>query len=241
MNARLSQQSTFAPPLSQTRRKIIDVKLNRICCAFILNYSFSGWVRPMRCAVFESDENHLYLYQSSFALCVCARAEMFSLFRETCYMCDAASWILPCEKSSFQMFPKAAVWILAAACVWCAEECACFPNGSVALSCGDMMPIHPPFKPSSSTPPVILSASSATYRPGGLITREWIWFSRLIRPAVTYSRFSLLLVTVEVVQNSSTEFQGFLVQARSRQGNGNILDSSFNPFLQRFSNFHTAG
>ncbi|XP_018535158.1 putative ferric-chelate reductase 1 [Lates calcarifer] len=80
-------------------------------------------------------------------------------------------------------------------CVWCVEESVCFPNGSVAFSCGNMMPVHPPFTPSTTSPPFTLSTSSATYRPGGHIT-----------------------VTVEVVNNSSTEFQGFLLQARSTQG-----------------------
>ncbi|GLD73873.1 putative ferric-chelate reductase 1, partial [Lates japonicus] len=80
-------------------------------------------------------------------------------------------------------------------CVWCVEESVCFPNGSVAFSCGNMMPVHPPFTPSTTSPPFTLSTSSATYRPGGHIT-----------------------VTVEVVNSSSTEFQGFLLQARSTQG-----------------------
>ncbi|XP_067460726.1 putative ferric-chelate reductase 1 [Thunnus thynnus] len=90
---------------------------------------------------------------------------------------------------------KAMMLLLAVVCVWRVEEGVCFPNGSVASSCGDMMPVHPPFTPSISSPPFILSTSGATYRPGGLIT-----------------------VTVEVVKNSSTEFQGFLLQARSREG-----------------------
>lgn len=47
-------------------------------------------------------------------------------------------------------------------------------------------------------------------------------FSRLIRPAAVYPDSSLLSVTVEVVQNTSTEFQGFLIQARSRQAGGTI-------------------
>ncbi|CAK6969385.1 putative ferric-chelate reductase 1 [Scomber scombrus] len=88
--------------------------------------------------------------------------------------------------------------LLAVVCVWCVEEGECFPNGSVALSCGSMMPVHPPFTPSTSSPPFTLSASSATYKPGGVVT-----------------------VTVEVMKNSSTEFQGFLLQARSRKGQGN--------------------
>uniref|UniRef100_UPI0037E7E6D5 putative ferric-chelate reductase 1 n=1 Tax=Semicossyphus pulcher TaxID=241346 RepID=UPI0037E7E6D5 len=59
-----------------------------------------------------------------------------------------------------------------------------------------MMPVHPPYTPSKSSPPFTVSASSATYRPGGVIT-----------------------VMVEAGTNSSTEFQGFLLQARSRSGN----------------------
>ncbi|TNN30373.1 putative ferric-chelate reductase 1 [Liparis tanakae] len=59
-----------------------------------------------------------------------------------------------------------------------------------------MAPSHPPYTASTSSPPFTLSTSSATYRPGGVIT-----------------------VTVEV-KNSSTEFQGFLLQARSRNGSG---------------------
>ncbi|XP_051267958.1 putative ferric-chelate reductase 1 [Dicentrarchus labrax] len=90
---------------------------------------------------------------------------------------------------------KVAVLLLAVVCVWHVDECVCFPNGSVALSCGNMMPMHPPFTPSTGSPPFTLSTSSASYRPGGVIT-----------------------VTLEVVKNSSTEFQGFLLQARSRGG-----------------------
>ncbi|XP_074508455.1 putative ferric-chelate reductase 1 isoform X2 [Sebastes fasciatus] len=90
---------------------------------------------------------------------------------------------------------KAMMLLLAVVCVCCVEKCVCFPNGSVALSCGNMMPVHPPFTPSTSSPPFTLSTSGGAYRPGGVIT-----------------------VTVEVVKNSSTEFQGFLLQARSRQG-----------------------
>ncbi|TKS80417.1 ADAMTS-like protein 2 [Collichthys lucidus] len=93
-----------------------------------------------------------------------------------------------------KMPPKATTLLLALMCVCCVEDCVCFPNGSVAFSCGNMMPVHPPFSPSTSSPPFTLSPSSATYRPGGVIS-----------------------VTVEVVKNSSTEFQGFLLQARSRK------------------------
>ncbi|XP_035813357.1 putative ferric-chelate reductase 1 [Amphiprion ocellaris] len=78
-------------------------------------------------------------------------------------------------------------------CVCCVDRCVSFPNGSVAFSCGNMMPVHPPFTPSTSSPPFTLSTSSATYRPGDVIT-----------------------VTLAVVDNSSSEFQGFLLQARSR-------------------------
>ncbi|XP_071346813.1 putative defense protein 1 [Trachinotus anak] len=100
------------------------------------------------------------------------------------------------RSSSREKMPlKASVSLFVLMCVCCVEECVCFPNGSVAFSCGNMMPVHPPFTPSTSSPPFKLSTSSATYRPGGLIT-----------------------VTVEVVRNSSTQFQGFLLQARSRDG-----------------------
>ncbi|KAM9349991.1 putative ferric-chelate reductase 1 [Symphorus nematophorus] len=99
------------------------------------------------------------------------------------------------SSSRDKMPPKSVVLFLAVACVCCVEDCVCFPNGSVAFSCGSLMPVHPPYTPSTSSPPFTLSASNATYRPGGVIT-----------------------VTVEVT-NSTTEFQGFLLQARSRQGN----------------------
>ncbi|XP_036939231.1 putative ferric-chelate reductase 1 [Acanthopagrus latus] len=85
--------------------------------------------------------------------------------------------------------------LLAVVCVMCVEEYVGFPNGSVVISCGNMMPVHPPFTPSTSSPPFTLSTSSATYRPGGVIT-----------------------VTMEMVKNSSMEFQGFLLQARSWNG-----------------------
>ncbi|XP_068455281.1 putative ferric-chelate reductase 1 [Clinocottus analis] len=84
--------------------------------------------------------------------------------------------------------------LCAAVCVCCVQQCVGFPNGSVAFSCSSMTPVHPPFIPSTSSPPFTLSTSSASYRPGGVIT-----------------------VTVEV-KNSSTDFQGFLLQARSMAG-----------------------
>ncbi|XP_047445092.1 putative ferric-chelate reductase 1 [Mugil cephalus] len=92
------------------------------------------------------------------------------------------------------MHLKVALSLLVAVCVWRVDVCVCFPNGSVAISCGSMMPVHPPFTPSATVPPVTVSTSSATYRPGEVIT-----------------------VTVEVMKNSSTEFQGFLLQARSKK------------------------
>ncbi|XP_022059973.1 putative ferric-chelate reductase 1 isoform X2 [Acanthochromis polyacanthus] len=88
---------------------------------------------------------------------------------------------------------KVAVFMLALLCVCCVHRCVCFPNGSVAFSCGNMMPVHPPFTPSTSSPPFTVSTSAATYRPGDVIT-----------------------VTLAVVDNSSSQFQGFLLQARSR-------------------------
>ncbi|XP_028282975.1 ferric-chelate reductase 1-like [Parambassis ranga] len=91
------------------------------------------------------------------------------------------------------MPPKAVMSLLAVVCFWHADKCVCFPNGSVAFSCEDMTPVHPPFTPSTSIPPVTVSTSSANYRPGGVIT-----------------------VTVEVLEKSSLEFEGFLLQARSR-------------------------
>ncbi|XP_074545686.1 putative ferric-chelate reductase 1 [Halichoeres trimaculatus] len=57
------------------------------------------------------------------------------------------------------------------------------------------MPVHPPFSPSSSRPPFIVSTPSSTYRPGGVLT-----------------------VMVEAETNSSSDFQGFLLQARSGSG-----------------------
>lgn len=128
----------------------------------------------------------------------------------------------------------------------------CFPNGSVTFSCGNMMPVHPPFVPSTSSPPFTLSASSATYRPGGVISgkcaapfpsaltsgqsskvmfRGAYYDLGLDLPHLSSIRYSkcpslppysacLLAVTVKVLEDSSTEFQGFLLQARSREGNG---------------------
>uniref|UniRef100_A0A8D3BD24 Secreted protein n=1 Tax=Scophthalmus maximus TaxID=52904 RepID=A0A8D3BD24_SCOMX len=55
-------------------------------------------------------------------------------------------------------------------CVCCVEQRVCFPNGSVASSCGSLMPAHPPFSPSARSPPFTLSTSSTTYRPGGVVT-----------------------------------------------------------------------
>uniref|UniRef100_A0A8C3AG74 Secreted protein n=1 Tax=Cyclopterus lumpus TaxID=8103 RepID=A0A8C3AG74_CYCLU len=66
--------------------------------------------------------------------------------------------------------PRRATALLVAVCVCCVQECVGFPNGSVAFSCGSMMPVHPPFTPSASSPPFTLATSSATYRPGGVIT-----------------------------------------------------------------------
>lgn len=77
---------------------------------------------------------------------------------------------IPTLSCLFQMPLKVTVLLLAVVCAWCVEECVCFPNGSVAFSCGNMMPVHPPFTPSTRSPPFTLSASSATYRPGGLIS-----------------------------------------------------------------------
>lgn len=71
---------------------------------------------------------------------------------------------------SFEMSPEALVLLLLVACGLSGELCECFPNGSLALSCGDMMPYHPPFSPSTDSPPFILTTSSATFRPGGTIT-----------------------------------------------------------------------
>ncbi|KAI3374490.1 hypothetical protein L3Q82_006310 [Scortum barcoo] len=65
---------------------------------------------------------------------------------------------------------KVNMLLLAVVSVWCVEVCVCFPNGSVAISCGSMMPVHPPFTPSTSSPPFTLSTCSATYRPGEVIT-----------------------------------------------------------------------
>lgn len=76
----------------------------------------------------------------------------------------------PASSRLFQMPLKVPVLLLAVVCSWSVEECVCFPNGSVTFSCGNMMPVHPPFVPSTSSPPFTLSASSAAYRPGGVIS-----------------------------------------------------------------------
>lgn len=115
---------------------------------------------PEECNTFLKKEAEKNLF---WPRCACVRARARA---------ETLSAHCTCE-IQFQMSPKTAVWLLAAVCVWCAEECVCFPNGSVAPSCGSMMPTHPPYKPSNSTPPVKLSVSSATYRPGGLISGEW--------------------------------------------------------------------
>lgn len=69
-----------------------------------------------------------------------------------------------------QMSPETILLLLLTAGAMFGEVCECFPNGSLALSCGDMMPFHPPFSPSTNPPPFTLSTSSATFRPGGIIT-----------------------------------------------------------------------
>ncbi|XP_075871720.1 putative ferric-chelate reductase 1 isoform X2 [Nelusetta ayraudi] len=99
-------------------------------------------------------------------------------------------------QTSPQMSPHTILLLLLMACGMFGEVCECFPNGSLALSCGDMMPYHPPFSPSTNSPPFTLSTSSATFRPGGIIT-----------------------VTLEVSGGVSAEFQGFMLQARSMEGN----------------------
>ncbi|XP_035491644.2 putative ferric-chelate reductase 1 [Scophthalmus maximus] len=96
-------------------------------------------------------------------------------------------------------------------CVCCVEQRVCFPNGSVASSCGSLMPAHPPFSPSARSPPFTLSTSSTTYRPGGVVT-----------------------VTVEVVESSPSEFQGFLLQARSTQVNALLWP------VGKFTNINTS-
>ncbi|XP_068197692.1 putative ferric-chelate reductase 1 [Antennarius striatus] len=93
-----------------------------------------------------------------------------------------------------EMSLKGLMLLLGVVCVCCVEECVCFPNGSVAYSCGSMMPGHPPYMPSTSSPPFTLSTSGSTYRPGGVVS-----------------------VMVEVEQGSPTEFRGFMLQARSRK------------------------
>uniref|UniRef100_A0A672FZU6 Secreted protein n=1 Tax=Salarias fasciatus TaxID=181472 RepID=A0A672FZU6_SALFA len=67
---------------------------------------------------------------------------------------------------------NAALWLVLAVCVCHLDRCVCFPNGSVAFSCGHMLPVHPPYSAAASSPPFTVSASSSTYRPGGVITGE---------------------------------------------------------------------
>ncbi|KAK5859413.1 hypothetical protein PBY51_020968 [Eleginops maclovinus] len=93
----------------------------------------------------------------------------------------------------------AMLWFLTAVCVACVQQCVCYPDGSVLPACGNMLPEHPPFTPATSSPPYTVSVDSAAYKPGGL-----------------------LIVTVEV-KNSSTYFEGFLLQARSRGSNAVLV------------------
>ncbi|KAG7526523.1 hypothetical protein JOB18_041411 [Solea senegalensis] len=94
------------------------------------------------------------------------------------------------------MSPSAFLSLFAVLCMCGVQQCLCFPNGSVAYSCAHMIPGHPPYKPSNSNPPFTVSTSRATYRPGGVIT-----------------------VTLEVNNSSSSYFEGFLLQARSKDEN----------------------
>uniref|UniRef100_A0A3B3ZNZ7 Reelin domain-containing protein n=1 Tax=Periophthalmus magnuspinnatus TaxID=409849 RepID=A0A3B3ZNZ7_9GOBI len=48
----------------------------------------------------------------------------------------------------------------------------CFPNGSVSLSCGSMLPVHEPYTANTSSPPYTLSTSADTYRLGNSITGQ---------------------------------------------------------------------
>lgn len=124
---------------------------------------------------------------------------------------------------SLQMSPVTVVDLLLMTCVLCGEVCECFPNGSLALSCGDMMPYHPPFSPSTNSPPFTLSTSSATFRPGGMITGRF-FFVNCIHYHVKElgPTFCLFTVTLEVSDSASVEFQGFMLQARSMEGKGKI-------------------
>ncbi len=94
----------------------------------------------------------------------------------------------------FQMHLKAVMLLLAVVCVCCVEECVCFPNGSVAWSCGNLMPVHPPFTPSTSSPPFTLTTSSATYRPGGVISGRLHLGSNFFF-FLYFTNFSLMLVS----------------------------------------------
>ncbi|XP_028329384.1 putative ferric-chelate reductase 1 [Gouania willdenowi] len=81
--------------------------------------------------------------------------------------------------------------VLCVVCVCCVQRSVCFSNGSVSYSCDHMIPGHSSIAPSLLSAPYAVSASSATYRPGQKLT-------------VTLS-------------SSSTQFKGFLLQARSSE------------------------
>lgn len=119
----------------------------------------------------------LHYHWSICCCCTCSLESRWGvalLFSPSAIIFSSCAVSLISDPSSlsavFQMPLKATTLLLALMCVCCVEECVCFPNGSVAFSCGNMMPVHPPFSPSTSSPPFTLSASSATYRPGGVIS-----------------------------------------------------------------------
>ncbi|XP_058269280.1 putative ferric-chelate reductase 1 isoform X2 [Hemibagrus wyckioides] len=68
-----------------------------------------------------------------------------------------------------------------------------YPDGSIAPACDSMIPTHPSFLPQSTVAPYRVTANRTTYTPGDVIR-----------------------VTLESV--NSTEFEGFMLQARTSSG-----------------------
>ncbi|KAJ3595370.1 hypothetical protein NHX12_004674 [Muraenolepis orangiensis] len=66
------------------------------------------------------------------------------------------------------------VWVLVMAGVMgCVREGWGFSNGSVAYSCDSLLPGHVPHMASPLTSPYTVTASTATYRPGGRLNEKW--------------------------------------------------------------------
>ncbi|XP_034166527.2 putative ferric-chelate reductase 1 [Pangasianodon hypophthalmus] len=72
-----------------------------------------------------------------------------------------------------------------------------YPNGDIAPVCDSMMPTHTPFMPQNITEPYRVRVDRRTCRPGDMIR-----------------------VTLESVD--STEFEGFMLQARPSSGNSAV-------------------